>query len=69
MTDTTQPGEISAAIRAGYRIAQHRSFFPFEALDPDKPGTTRTVHAVVDHGARAIFCSQEWYEKSRQGAA
>lgn len=56
------PGEIVAALAAGYRVAIHRSFFPFESLNPALPGT---VHAVVDHGAMAIFCSAEWFEKSR----
>lgn len=68
MTTANQPGEIFAAIKAGYRIAPQPTFFPFEAIDPDKPGTTQTIHAVVDHGARSIFCSNEWFMKSRQGA-
>lgn len=55
-------GEVHAAMKSGYRIAVHRAFFPFESHDPKNPGT---VHAVVDHGARAIFCSQEWFDKSR----
>lgn len=46
---------LDAARRAGYRIAVHDKHFPFESLNPVRPGT---VHAVVDHGARAIFCSQ-----------
>ena len=60
------PGEITAAIRAGYRVAVHGSFFPFESMDPANPGT---VHAVVDHGAQAVFCSQEWFDKSRTAKA
>lgn len=46
---------LDAARRAGYRVAVHDKFFPFESINPARPGT---VHAVVDHGARAIFCSQ-----------
>jgi hypothetical protein len=55
-------GEVAAAIRAGYRVAIHAQFFPFRRHGGDD---AEIVHAVVDHGARAIFCSQEWYEKSR----
>jgi hypothetical protein len=58
-------GEIAAAIKAGYRIAVHKSFFPFESRDVPPV----TVHAVVDHGAQAIFCSEEWYAKSRPVSA
>jgi hypothetical protein len=64
-----EPGAIHAALAAGYRVVVHKSFFPYEALDPASPGTTRTVHAEVDHGARAIFCSQEWFDKSRKVSA
>ncbi len=56
------PGEIVAALAQGYRVEPQPKFFPFESLSPTTPGT---VHAVVDHGARAIFCSAEWFEKSR----
>jgi hypothetical protein len=56
------PGEIAKAIRDGYRVAVHASHFPFKRHGGDD---AETVHAVVDHGARAIFCSTEWYEKSR----
>jgi hypothetical protein len=65
MTTASQPGEIAAAIKAGYRVTVHKTFFPFESRD-QKEGT---VHAVVDHGAQAIFCSQEWFDKCRQGTA
>lgn len=53
-------GEISKAIYEGYRIAVHDRFFPFNAQQPD--GRIDTVHNAVDHGARAIFCSREWFD-------
>lgn len=56
----SNPGELNAAIRAGYRIAIHAAFFPFESREPG----VGTVHAVVDHGAQAIFCSAEWFKSS-----
>lgn len=58
----SQPGEIAAAMKAGYRISIHDRFFPWDAIDRET-GEKRTVHAVVDHGAQAIFCSREWFEK------
>ena len=44
------PGEITAALAQGYRVSVHRNLFPYESLNPALPGT---VHAVVDHGAKA----------------
>jgi hypothetical protein len=58
----SNPGEINAALRSGYRVTVHDKFFPYESLDPTRPGT---VHAVVDHAAQAIYCSQEWFDKAR----
>jgi len=62
---SSKPGEIAAAIKAGYRIAVHNQFFPFTSRAPEEG----IVHAVVDHGARAIFCSQEWKDKLPKGDA
>lgn len=59
---STEPGAINAALRIGFRVVVHDKHFPYESLNPAKPGT---VHAVVDYGARAIFCSQEWFDKAR----
>jgi hypothetical protein len=53
-------GEISKAIYDGYHIAVHERFFPFDALNDE--GMSETVHAQVDHGAKAIFCSQQWFD-------
>jgi len=53
-----EPGDVSRALREGYRVAVHDRFFPFESRA--KPGTM--VHAVVDHGARAVFCSREFFD-------
>lgn len=65
MTTASKPGEIAAAIKDGYRITVHASHFPF----PSRILEEGTVHARVDHAARAIFCSQEWFDKARQGTA
>lgn len=65
MQMTTAVGEIQKAIRDGYRIAVHASHFPFTSRHPEEG----IVHAVVDHGARAIFCSQEWKDKLPKGDA
>lgn len=54
------PGELAAALRAGYRVTVHDGHFPFDAFFGPDAGV---VHAVVDHGARAIFCSTEWAAK------
>lgn len=52
-----EPGEINAALRAGYRVTVHDEFFPFTAH------TGELIHAKVDHGARAVFCSTEWAQQ------
>lgn len=51
-----QPGEITAAIKSGYRITPHPTFFPHQDL------TGETIHAEVDHAVRAVFCSVEFFE-------
>jgi hypothetical protein len=51
-------GELAKALAAGYRVAVHKSHFPYPSRNPEEG----IVHAVVDHGARAIFCSREWFE-------
>lgn len=58
------PGELHAALRDNYRVAVQERFFPYVSTNPNEPGT---VHAVVDHGARAIFCSREWFDALRRG--
>jgi hypothetical protein len=55
-------GEISQAVYEGYRIEVHARFFPFPGTDEHCQPDGTTVHAVVDKGARAIFCSQEWFD-------
>lgn len=57
MTTGPEPGEISKAVYDGYRITVHDKFFPFVSV------LREVVHAKVDHGARAIFCSREWFDK------
>lgn len=49
-------GELSRAMFNGYRVAVHDKFFPWTNLD----GVI--VHAHIDHGARAVFCSREWFD-------
>ena len=64
MTTAPLPGEIAKALADGYRVTVHALHFPFTSRIPEEG----TVHAVVDHGAQAIFCSQEWFDKSRKAA-
>lgn len=49
------PGEVAAAIKAGYRVTVHQTHFPYA-----DPRGGEMIHAEVDHAALAIFCSQEW---------
>ncbi len=56
---TAAPGEIAKALRDGYRVTVHADDFPYKSRTVE--GTI--IHAVVDHGARAVFCSQEWFDK------
>lgn len=58
----SEPGEISAALKSGYRVTVHGFFFPHTVINHDT-GERKIVHAEVAHGARAVFCSQEWAEK------
>lgn len=51
---------IELALFDGYRVTVHAQHFPYESLDLERPGP---VHAVVDDGARAIYCSQEFFDK------
>lgn len=53
-------GDLSKAFHVGYRVTVHGKFFPYNGHDAE--GNEVAIHAQIDHGARAIFCSQEWYD-------
>lgn len=41
-----------------FRVHVHARFFPFESLT--EPG--KIIHYAIDKGARAVYCSQEFYD-------